>query len=65
MSSRPDNVSAESPAPSPHASAEISTTCSELSDAEWAQGKYQNFRAYVRSLVPQEPKVEEWSIWMD
>ena len=65
MSSRPDNVSAESPAPSPHASAEISTTCSELSDADWVASKYTRFRDYVRSLVPQEPKVEEWSIWLD
>ena len=64
MSSRPDNIAAESPAPSPHASADSSTTC-ELTDAEWVQGKYTNFRAFVRSLVPQEPKVEEWSIWLD
>ena len=66
MSSRPDNVSAaaESPAPSPHASADSSTTC-ELTDAEWVASKYQNFRAFVRSLVPQDPKLEEWSIWLD
>ena len=63
MSSRPD-IAAEGPAPSPNASADSSTTC-ELTDAEWVASKYQNFRAYVRSLVPQEPKVEEWSIWLD
>ena len=66
MSSRPDNVSAaaESPAPSPNASADSSTT-SELSDAEWVQGKFTNFRTFVRSLTPQEPKAAEWSTWLD
>ena len=62
-STRANNV-AEGPAPSPNASAEISTTC-ELTDAEWVASKYQNFRAFVRSLVPQDPKLEEWSIWLD
>jgi len=27
--------------------------------------KYANFRAFVHSLVPQEPKVEEWADWLD
>ena len=69
MSSRPDNVVvAESPAPSPPASAASTTTCEitgELSDHDWVNGKYSNFRLYVRSLVPQEPKLEEWADWLD
>lgn len=42
------------------------TTC-ELTDADWVQAKYENFRAFVRSLVPQlqDPKLEEWADWLD
>ena len=64
MSSRPDNIAVEGPAPSPNASANSSTTC-ELTDADWVASKYKNFRSFVRSLVPQEPKLEEWADWLD
>ena len=65
MSSSPTaDAAAESPAPSPNASAASSTTC-ELTDTDWVREKYTNFRVFVRSLVPQEPKVEEWADWLD
>ena len=64
-SSRADNVSiaAESPAPSQNVPAASTTTC-ELTDAEWVAQRYDNFRAFVRSLAPQEPKLAEWGDWM-
>ena len=64
MSSRPDNVAVESPAQSQLAS-DASTTTSEPTDYEWTLSKYVNFRVHVRSLVPQEPKLLEWSLWLD
>ena len=65
MQSRPDNVAAGSPAPSPNESVANSTTSDELSDQAWAQTKYSNFRLYVRSLTPQEPKLLAWADWLD
>ena len=63
-SSRPDNVSvAAEPAKSPLVPAASTTTC-ELTDQAWAQAKYLNFRLFVRSLVPQEPKLAEWADWL-
>jgi hypothetical protein len=35
-----------------------------LSDHAWAQAKYDNFRKFVRSLVPQEPRLEAWETWL-
>jgi hypothetical protein len=66
-SRRLDNVSvaAEAPGGSPHTCVGGSTICEPLSDRAWVQGKYNNFRAYVRSLVVQEPKLEEWHLWLD
>ena len=56
---RPDNVVvAESPARSQPTSAASTTTC-ELSDADWVAQRYSNFKAFVGSLVVQEPKLEE------
>ena len=65
MSSRPDNVAVENPAQSQPASAGSSTTCKELSDHDWVAQRYDNFRLFVGSLVVQEPKLEEWSLWLD
>ena len=66
-SSRPDNVSvAAEPAKSQSTSATSSMISDEaLSDQAWAQAKYLNFRLFVRSLVPQEPKLAEWADWLD
>ena len=64
MQSRPDNVAAGGPAPSPNESVANSTT-SEPSDHEWALSKYDNFRLFVRSLTPQEPKLLAWADWLD
>ena len=62
---RPDNVVvAESTAPSQPTSAASTMTC-ELSDADWVAQRYINFKAFVGSLVVQEPKLEEWSLWLD
>jgi len=62
---RPDNVVvAESPARSQPTSAEAMTTC-ELTDHDWVNGKYRNFRHHVRGLVAQEPKLLEWADWLD
>ena len=60
MSLRPDNVAADALAPSPHASADSSTT----SDAEWVAQRYSNFRSFVGSLVVQEPRLDEWASWL-
>ena len=68
MSSRPDNLAVESPAQSLPASVDAMTIFNrtrELSDLDWVAAKYGNFRNHVRSLVPQEPKLEEWSLWLD
>ena len=66
MSSRPDNVAcfAVRPALSLPASAEAMMSC-KLSDHEWVAAKYVNFRQHVRSLVPREPALSEWSLWLD
>jgi len=40
------------------------TTC-ELTDSDWVNAKYSNFRHHVRGLVPQEPKLLEWADWLD
>ena len=64
MSSRPDNIAVEAPARCQRASAESTTTC-ELSDHDWVAEKYCNFRLFVRSLAPQEPKLPEWADWLD
>ena len=65
-SSRADNVSvaAAGPAPSQHVPAASTTTCEALSDAEWVAQRYDNFRAFVHSLVAQEPKLAEWADWL-
>ena len=63
--SRPDNLAVESPAQSQPASAGSSTTSEEPTDHEWVVSKYVNFRQHVRSLVPQEPALLEWSLWLD
>ena len=64
-SARRDNVAAESPVQCQSTCAESTTTCEALSDQAWAQAKYLNFRLFVRSLVPQEPKLAEWADWLD
>ena len=66
-SRRLDNVSvaAEAPGGSPHTCVGSGTICEPLSDHEWVQEKYNNFRGCVRSLVVQEPKLEEWHLWLD
>ena len=66
MSSRPDNVAcfAVRPALSQRTSVDAMTTC-ELTDNQWALSKFSNFKAFVGSLVVQEPKLEEWSLWLD
>ena len=63
--SRPDNLAVESPAQSQPASAGSSTTSEEPTDHAWVLSKYVNFRQHVRSLVPQEPALLEWSLWLD
>ena len=65
--SRPDNVdiAAENPAPSPNESDGSSTTCNELTDAQWVAQRYVNFRLFVRSLTPQEPRLAEWASWLE
>ena len=63
MSSRPDNI-VVSPARCQRAPAESTTTC-EPTDHEWVLSKYCNFRLFVRSLAPQEPKLLEWADWLD
>ena len=40
-------------------------TCNELTDAQWVAQRYDNFRKFVRSLEAQEPKLLEWSLWLD
>jgi len=61
---RSDNLAvAVRPAQSVPASAGSSTTC-ELSDADWVAEKYTNFRLFVHSLAPQEPKLADWSDWL-
>ena len=69
---RPDNVVvacfAGGPAQSQPTSAASTTTCDftkDLSDADWVAQRYSNFKAFVGSLVVQEPKLEEWSLWLD
>ena len=38
----------------------------ELNDLlTWVACKYANFRAFVRSLVPQEKRLEPWADWLD
>ena len=64
-SRRIDNVAADAPGSSPHTCVGSGTTCEPLSDHAWVNGKYTNFRTYVRSLVVQEPKLEEWHLWLD
>ena len=59
-----DVIVAESPARSQPTCAEAMTTC-ESTDQEWVLSKYCNFRLFVRSLAPQEPKLLEWSLWLD
>ena len=65
-STRVDNVSiaAESPVQCPNTCA-ASSMISELSDLEFVQSKYDNFRIFVRSLAPQEEKLLAWSTWLD
>jgi len=41
------------------------TSDETLSDQAWVQSKYDRFRLFVRSLVPQEPKVEAWTVYLD
>ena len=66
MSSRPDNVSvAAEPAKSPLVPAASTTTSDGLSDQAWVQAKYDNFRLFVHSLIPQEPKLLAWADWLD
>ena len=68
MSSRSDNLVAVRPALSLPASVDAMTTCEstkELSDHDWVAAKYANLRQHVRGLVPQEPKLLEWSLWLD
>ena len=66
-SRRIDNVSvaAEAPGGSPHTCVGSGTICEPLSDHEWVQEKYNNFRGCVRSLVVQEPKLLAWADWLD
>ena len=61
---RPDNIAVGGPAQSVPASDEAMTTC-EPTDHEWVLSKYVNFRGHVRGLVAQEPKLLEWSLWLD
>ena len=63
-SRRLDNVAAGGPIMSQNVPGGSTPTC-ELSDHEWVQEKYNNFRGCVRSLVVQEPKLEEWHLWLD
>ena len=63
-SSRKNNVAVGNPALSLPTPAGSSTTC-EFSDADWVAQRYLNFRHHVRGLVPQEPKLLEWSLWLD
>ena len=62
-SSRASNV-AEGPAPSQNVPGVSTLTC-ELSDHDWVAQRYDNFRIFVRSLAPQEEKLEAWSTWLD
>jgi hypothetical protein len=66
-SRRIDNVSvaADAPEKSPQTCVESGTIFEPLSDHEWVHGKYTNFRAYVRSLVVQESKLQAWADWLD
>ncbi len=66
-SSRLDNVSvaAEAPGGSPHTCVGSGTICEPLSDHEWVQQKYTNFRGHVRGLVPREQKLLAWADWLD
>ena len=65
-SRRLDNVSvaAVGPSPSQNVPGESTTTC-ELSDAQWVAQRYTNFKAFVHSLEAQEPRLNEWSLWLD
>jgi len=35
-----------------------------ISDTEWVAQRYLNFRLFVHSLAPQEPKLADWSDWL-
>ena len=63
-STRIDNVAAGGPIQSQNVPGESTPTC-ELSDHEWVQQKYTNFRGHVRGLVPQEQKLLAWADWLD
>ncbi len=58
------NVAAGGPIQSQYVPGGSTPTC-ELSDQEWVQERYINFRGHVRALVVQEPKLEEWATWLD
>ena len=65
MHRRPDNVAgpvAAGPVQFPPPSAESSMTSS---DAEWLEGKYRNFRAFVRSLSSRVETLEAWADRLD
>jgi len=61
MPSRPDNLSV---AGSPAQSVPAPAASTMISDTEWVAQRYLNFRLFVHSLAPQEPKLADWSDWL-
>ena len=65
MPSRPDNLAVACFAEGPGLSQPAPAASTMISDHEWVAQRYFNFRAFVGSLVAQEPALASWVTWLD